>query len=165
MAPVMKKPLQLLAACAAVLLASCASTPQKRIDNNPQMFNALSSKDRSLVSRGVIREGMNRDAVFLAWGAPDQTTMGRKNGRQTEQWAYMGQRPVRTMSMGFGMGYGYGGFGPWGYGGGPWGYGPWGYGPWGYGGPGWNSNVVYVPYTAGTVGFTNGRVTEWQAAK
>ncbi|MBL9134190.1 MAG: hypothetical protein JNG86_23450 [Verrucomicrobiaceae bacterium] len=160
----MKRLLSLTALAASLLLTSCASsTPQGRIERNPQLFNALGSKDRELVTRGVIREGMTRDAVFLAWGAPDQTTVGRKGGRDVEQWTYLGQRPVRTMSMSMGFGYGWGGCGPYGYGG-PWG----GYGfggPWGWGGPGWGSNVMYVPYTAGVVGFRGGRVTDWQAAR
>jgi len=148
---------------AAFLLSSCASnSPQSRIEGNPQLFNKLSAKDRELVTQGVIREGMTKDAVFLAWGAPDQTVAGRKAGREIEEWTYVGQRPVRTMSMnvGFGWGGGWGGrCGPWG--GGPWG---WGGGPWGWGGPGWGTDVIYVPYTAGVVGFRSGRVIEWKAA-
>lgn len=156
----MKKPFLLLLSATALLLSSCvSSSPQARIERNPQLYNQLSAKDRELVTQGVIREGMTRDAVFLAWGAPDQTTVGRKSGREIEQWTYLGQRPVRTMSMnvGFGYGYGYGGrCGPWGYGPGAWG---------GWGGPGFGTDVIYVPYTAGTVGFRSGRVSEWQAAR
>lgn len=144
---------------AIMLLSSCASSsPQSRIESNPQLFNKLGAKDRELVTQGMIREGMTKDAVFLSWGAPDQTTAGRKGGREVEEWTYLGQRPVRTMSMNVGFGYGYGGRC------GPWGYGPWGYGgPWGFG-PGWGTDVVYVPYTAGVVGFRSGRVIEWKAA-
>jgi hypothetical protein len=148
-----------LAAAMAVLLSSCVShTPQSRIERNPQLFNALSAKDRQLVSQGLIREGLTKDGVFIAWGAPDTTTVGRKGGLEIEEWTYLGQRAVRTMTMNVGMGWGhpYGGCGPWGWG---------GYGPWGWGGPGWGSGVTYVPYTAGVVTFRSGRVTEWQAAR
>jgi hypothetical protein len=142
----------------AFLLSSCTSnSPQSRIESNPQLFNKLSAKDRELVTQGMIREGMTKDGVFLAWGAPDQTAAGRKNGREIEEWTYVGQRPVRTMSMNMGFGYGWGG-GPWGWGGGPWGWGP----GWG---PGWGTDVIYVPYTAGVVGFRSGLVTEWKAAR
>ncbi len=144
------------AVCAVLLLSQCAnSTPQKRIARNPQLFNQLSSKDRELVSGGVIREGMNRDAVFLAWGRPDSVSAGRSGGREVEGWRYIGQRPVRTMNMNMGFGWGgwggpglgWGGCGPYGWAGGPF----WGGGP----------TVVYVPYTSGVVEFKNGRVTKW----
>lgn len=158
----MKTFLTFIAAGAALLLSSCAnSTPQGRIERNPQLFSALSGKDRDLVSRGVIREGMTRDAVFLAWGAPDETSVGRKSGREIEQWTYLGQRPVRTTSMNVGLGFG--GWGPYGWGG-PWGgWGGWGGPGWGWG-PGWGSNVMYVPYAARVVNFRAGRVLDWQAA-
>lgn len=155
----MKKIALTLAAAVAVMLSSCVSnTPQTRIERNPQLFNALSAKDRQLVSQGLIREGLTKDGVFLAWGAPDTTSVGRKGGREIEEWTYLGHRAVRTMNMNVGMGWGfpYGGCGPWGWG---------GYGPWGWGGPGWGTDVIYVPYTAGVVTFRSGRVTEWQAAR
>lgn len=163
----MKKPSLLMltrlamAALVAMLVTSCASnnTPQKRIERNPQQFMSLSPKDRELVTNGAIREGMNKEAVFLAWGLPSQTSVGRSGGREIEQWTYQSQRPVRVMTTGFGMGMGYG------YGMG--GYGPWGYGYPGYGwGPtfGMGSDIVYVPYTSGVVSFRNGRVSEWKAA-
>ena len=165
----MKTSRLLLALFAAVLVSSCAnSTPKGRIERNPQLFNALSSKDRDLVYSGTIREGMTRDAVFLAWGAPDETSVGRKGGRDVEQWGYLGQRAVRTNSLNMGWGggfgpysrFGYGGCG--GFGGGPLGY---GYGP-GFGyGPGMSSSVMYIPYTAGTVTFRSGRVSEWKSGR
>ncbi|MFN0077366.1 MAG: hypothetical protein ACKVY0_12915 [Prosthecobacter sp.] len=139
---------------AAALLTQCASsTPQSRIGRNPQLFAQLSTKDRQLVTSGVIREGMTRDAVFLAWGRPDRVTMGTSHGRELESWTYVDQQPVRTMNMS--MGFGYGGFG---YGG----YGPYGYGGYPYmgGGP----SVTYIPYTAGVVEFSRGRVTRWMAS-
>ena len=141
---------------AALLLVQCASsTPQTRIQRNPQLYANLSTRDRQLVNSGVIREGMNRDGVFLAWGRPDSVTSGTNRGRETESWVYVGQRPVRTMnmSMGFGMGgFGYGGWGPYGMGG----FG--GY-PFMGGGP----SVTYIPYTAGVVEFSSGRVVRWAA--
>lgn len=136
----------------AVLLSQCASTPQSRIQDNPQLFAQLSSRDRELVSRGAIREGMTRNGVFLAWGRPGSVAVGSSNGKNLERWTYVGQRPVNTFGMGMGFGYGGFGFGGWG----PYG---WGYPYWG-GGP----TVTYVPYTAGVVEFTSGRVSRWMAS-
>jgi hypothetical protein len=144
------------ALCTALLLSQCAnSTPQKRIERNPQLFSQLNSRDREMVSGGVIREGMTRDAVFLAWGRPDSVSVGKDRGKEVEGWRYVGQRPVQTMHMNAGFGWGgwgggglgWGGCGPYGWGGGPF----WGGGP----------SVVYVPYTSGVVEFRSGHVTKW----
>ena len=71
----------------ALLLSGC-ETPQDRISQRPEVFNALSPRDRELVSRGEIREGMSRDAVYLAWGAPNQRGPGRFRGSSAETWIY-----------------------------------------------------------------------------
>ena len=147
-----------LAVIAATFFAQCSSTPKTRIEKNPQMFARLSATDRQIVSSGHIREGMGRDAVFLAWGRPDSVSIGTNRGRETELWTYEGQRPIRSMSttMGFGYGgFGYGGFGGLG------GFGPFGYG--GYPMMGTGTAVTYMPYTAGVVEFVGGRVVSWKA--
>lgn len=163
MLPDMKKPFFVrlcLVLAVAILFVQCASTPKTRIEKNPQMFSKLSAKDRQLVTHGLIREGMTRDAVFLAWGRPDAVSVGINRGRESENWTYEGQRPVRSMNMNMGFGYGgfgYGGFGYPGFG---------GFGPYGYGGyPMWGSgtSVTYIPYTAGTADFVNGRVVSWKS--
>lgn len=163
MLPTMKK-LFFIRLCLVLAIATffvqCSSTPQTRIEKNPQMFSKLSAKDRQLVTHGLIREGMTRDAVFLAWGRPDAVSVGINRGRESENWTYEGQRPVRSMNMTMGFGYGgfgYGGFGYPGFG---------GFGPYGYGGyPMWGSgtSVTYIPYTAGTADFVNGRVVSWKS--
>lgn len=155
---ILRSVMALLAAC---LLTQCSSTPQTRIQQYPQLFAPLSSRDRQLVASGVIREGMTHNAVFLAWGRPGRVSVGSSRGRQIEQWTYVGQQPVRTMSMGFGFGgMGYGGYGM-GYGMG--GYGMGGYGMGGYPFYGGGPSVTYLPYTAGVVEFSKGVVTRWVA--
>lgn len=139
---------------AALVLSQCVATPQSRIEKNPQLYSQLGARDRELVSNGRIREGMDRHAVYLALGRPDRVSVGSNKGRAVESWTYLGQRPVSTMNMRMGYGWG-GGWGPY-WGGGPWGWGWGGYPYWG-GGPA----VTYVPYTQATVDFTNGRVTRW----
>ncbi len=149
-----------LAAIIATFFVQCSSTPKTRIESNPQMFSKLSAKDRQLVTHGLIREGMTRDAVFLAWGRPDSVSVGINRGRESENWAYEGQRPVRSMNMNMGFGYGGYGYGGLGYGG----FG--GFGPYGYGGyPMWGSgtSVTYIPYTAGVADFVGGRVVSWKS--
>ena len=155
----------------ALLLSGC-ETPRDRIAQRPEVYNALSPRDRDLVSRGEIREGMSRDAVYLAWGAPNQRGPGRHRGSSAETWVYFS-----TTS-----GDHYPGWGGWGYG-----YGAFGYGGLGYGGaygtylhrhrsgrlhrhvyydpfydPFFWRRTQIVTYPERTVSFQNGRVISFQ---
>ena len=98
----------------ALLVGGCETT-QDRIAQRPEVYNALSPRDRDLVQRGQIREGMSRDAVFLAWGAPNQRGPGRHRGSSTETWIYFDTSAGDYYPPPFA--YGYGGFGYGGYGG------------------------------------------------
>jgi hypothetical protein len=148
-----------LALIVATVLVQCSSTPKTRIEKNPQMYSRLNAQDQHLVTHGLIREGMSRDAVFLAWGRPDSVSFGVNRGKESESWTYEGQRPVRSMNMGMGFGMGGFGWGPYGYGG----WGPYGFGGFPYYGGG--STTTYVPYTSGVAEFVGGRVVSWKSIK
>ena len=75
-------------AATACVLMGCATTGA-RISNNPQMYQRLAATDQGLVSQGQIRPGMTMDAVWLAWGTPDQKIPGYARGRPTETWVYL----------------------------------------------------------------------------
>jgi len=127
------------------IVTSCApSTPQKRIEERPQDFAKLSEKHKELVSKGEIIKGMNKDAVFFAWGNPAAQSEGQRNGKFSERWDYEGRHPVVRHNF-FG-GYTTGGFGPYGYSGYNAGFGP---------------EVTYIPYVRASVWFVGGRVDEW----
>lgn len=137
---------------AGLFIASCApSTPQTRIQQNPGKFEALDTKQRSLVEQGHISRGMPQDAVHLAWGRPSRVFQGSKDGKLTERWDYAGSRPVYYTNF-----YGsYGGYcGPYrrhGY-----------YGGYGLG---FGPEVAYIPYRIASVWFINGRVDSWERAR
>jgi hypothetical protein len=139
----MKKPL--FALSVALMLASCVpSTPQTRIAHNPQLFSALSEKQKPLVECGQIDRGMTRDAVFLAWGPASRIFQGSKNGKATERWDYAGSQPVYHNHF----------------------YGGYGYGPYGHIHPvygfGMGPDVAYIPYRIASVWFVDGRVNAWE---
>ncbi|MEO8614118.1 MAG: hypothetical protein ABI600_03175 [Luteolibacter sp.] len=136
-----------IATAAALVLGACApSTPQARIERNPQKFASLSRRDQSLIQQGQIAHGMSLDAVALAWGPPSQRFQGFKEQQSTERWDYAGSRPV--YSTGFYGSYGYGGYGPYGR-----------YSPLGYaGGP----EIAYIPYRLASVWFVDNRVDSWE---
>jgi len=137
---------------AAGMLTSCTSPIERRIVRNPQLYEKLSASDRGLVSRGEIREGMTKEAVFLALGRPDHVAEGRERGARLERWTYLDSRPVQTTSIGFGVGTGgwYGSRFGYGYGGlwDPY---------WG----GYGSGVSYIPYPSTVVEFRAERVVKY----
>lgn len=134
----------------AVLLSSCAvSSPQTRIQSRPADYQALPEKYKALVQQGRIAEGMNRDAVWIAWGPPNRISRGVESGAKLELWRYTGLRPIYTHSIGFGAGLGYHRFGR------NRGY---CYDPF----YDYQVGPTYVPYTAAEVKFRNGKVSGWE---
>lgn len=138
------------AAVVALTFVSCAphSTPQSRIVSRTADYEKLSEKHKELVRRGEITEGMGKEAVSLAWGSPDGTVEGLRNGKEMERWDYQGTRSVVTHNVfggyrsGYGYGYRYSGFGG-------------GFGP----------TISYVPYRKASVWFVRGRVDEWERSQ
>lgn len=79
--------LTLILAASALFLAGCA-TPEQRISDHPEIFQTLSPRDQELVKAGKIREGMSQNAVWVAWGTPDQKATGVARGTPVETWIY-----------------------------------------------------------------------------
>ena len=139
----------LIAISSGLFFASCApTTPLARIQQQPEKFEALNTKQKQLVEKGQIDRGMSQDAVYLAWGAPSRVFQGSKNERVTERWDYAGSRPVYTNTF-------YGSYGRY--------YGP--YRHYGYSGYGWGPEVTYIPYRIGSVWFIDNRVDSWERAQ
>lgn len=51
------------------------------------MYHGLSARDQAFVNQGQIRTGMSKDAVWLAWGNPDQKVPGPRPNSET--WVYL----------------------------------------------------------------------------
>lgn len=145
------KPTLLFLAAAAMLLSSCVSPIERRVSSFPGMYSKLNEDEKKAVQMGQVREGMSRDAVYLAWGNPTRIMTGKREGKAYERWGYMAYQPVVMDGYGVGMGMGYwGGRHYRGFGGGF-------YEPWYYGGPA----VAYVPTDGRHVEFVNGKVTSF----
>jgi hypothetical protein len=71
-----------------LIFGGCAST-ETRISQHPEIYQQLSARDQALVSQGQIRAGMTMDAVWLAWGTPDQKIPENMGDRQAETWLYL----------------------------------------------------------------------------
>lgn len=73
-------------------LTGCGSTVESRISKYPEVYASLPPAQQQLVRSGQVREGMDRGAVYLAWGAAHEVLMGQKDGRDLEVWQYYTQR-------------------------------------------------------------------------
>lgn len=74
---------------AAILLASACSTPASRIRANPDAFARLTSEQKVLVQTGQIALGFEPEAVRLALGDPDRTTIRTDAGGETVVWHFL----------------------------------------------------------------------------
>ena len=139
-----------------LVVCSCQTGPQARIEQNPAMYNRLSAKDKELVARGDIREGMSKDAVYLSWGPPAMVREGSSGGSATEAWAYMTSAPIPTSSLSYANVYR------------PY-YGRYGVHPrYGYSrGSGWalETGTDFVRYVNKTVKFSGNRVVSWERVR
>jgi len=132
---------RLLLCAAALVLASCGGSIEYRVSRYPEKFARLSSEHQSLVRQGRIKEGMNKDAVYLAWGTPGSVRMGSEGGKAFESWRFVGHYPVWSDTLVVGHGHGY------------------------YGGYTYTEivpTVGYVPYNAAEVVFKDERVSRWE---
>ncbi len=89
-----------LVATATLLLSAC-STIKTRIADNPPAFYTLPPQDQALILRGGIREGMTRDAVYIAWGDPDVVREFVVGGKHSETWVYYGTDMYPAASYGY----------------------------------------------------------------
>jgi hypothetical protein len=85
------------------------------MEENHAAFEALSPRDQALVSQGKIRGHMTEEAVYIAWGRPQQKAVGEIHGVPTETWVYLISTAAGPYYDAYPGGF-YGGFvGPVGY--------------------------------------------------
>jgi hypothetical protein len=77
------------AVIAGVMIFSGCGTTGYRISQHPEIYQSLSPRDQALVSQGQIHSGMTMDAVWLAWGTPDQKIPANVRGHPGETWVYL----------------------------------------------------------------------------
>ena len=96
-----------------MLVTSCATTPQARIEKNRAAFDAFPADVQEKVRAGRVDLGFTSLMVTLALGEPDRELSRSSDAGKEEVWVY------RRTSSGFGFGFGIGGGGGhMGYGGG-----------------------------------------------
>ena len=81
---------------AAVLLTNGCETPRTRARLHPGAFAKLSAADQRLVLAGNVRDGMNADAVYIAWGTPEEKRAATGGKEASESWLYHRQITVEA---------------------------------------------------------------------
>lgn len=71
------------------LLAVACSSPASRIEANPEAFARLSPEQQTLVRAGQIALGFPSEAVRLALGDPDRTTVRTDARGETVIWHFL----------------------------------------------------------------------------
>lgn len=81
-----------LIALLALALLGCATsnTPEKRREERPAAYAALTADLRLLVDNGQIKVGMGVDAVYIAWGKPSQVLESENERGKVTTWLYEG---------------------------------------------------------------------------
>lgn len=75
-----------------LLLAGCAtpSTVQSRIQERNAAYDSFSPDIKELVADGRIKAGMDQNAVYIAWGKPDQVLQSGDQRGEFTTWVYRG---------------------------------------------------------------------------
>ena len=73
---------------ALLLLAGCA-TPERRIEQNRDLFDSLPVADQARIRGGKIDLGFTADMVRIALGEPQRRLIRRTPGGDAEIWLYL----------------------------------------------------------------------------
>ncbi len=74
-----------------ILLSGCAtSTVETRKQERYGAYSALADEQRSLVDQGKIKVGMTMDAVYIAFGKPNEVLQEETQAGSTTRWLYHG---------------------------------------------------------------------------
>lgn len=89
-------------------LCGCASTIEDRKKERLSTYTQLPPETQTLVDTGQIKVGMPKDAVYIAWGKPEQVIQSESEQGRSETWVYYGStlRPYHYYNYGH---YGWGG--------------------------------------------------------
>jgi len=74
---------------ALLVLAGCAgNTVEKRKKERFTAYSGMPQEVRDLVDQGQIQVGMSPDAVYIAWGKPDQVLSAQSVEGSVTTWLY-----------------------------------------------------------------------------
>jgi hypothetical protein len=82
----------LITCCTLTACMSAQYYRDRRIAENPEVFNSFSPEIREKVSMGHIDIGFSEDMVALAWGSPDRTYIRTTETGEATVWTYSSSR-------------------------------------------------------------------------
>ncbi|HWZ96109.1 MAG TPA: hypothetical protein VNW30_13010 [Opitutaceae bacterium] len=85
----MKKLPRLILMSAGLLLFVSCSTPDRRIQENPETFNHCTPQQQELIKQGKVAVGFDEEMVRLALGDPDRIATRTDASGQSEVWHYV----------------------------------------------------------------------------
>jgi hypothetical protein len=138
--------------CLGCLLITACSTIDSRIQEKPAVYSALSPQDQALIKAGTIREGLPKEAVYIAWGGPEQIRSGSRNRHPYEAWVYTTLKTVFVSDY-YPQFYRYGPYQYFGY----WRYPFWGPYPYPY-----QDDFISIEVPYKTAFFEGNRCTGWE---
>lgn len=125
-----------------LFVAGCAtSTIEKRRKEQSNAYASLSPEFKTAVDRGQIKVGMSEEAVYIAWGKPDQVLTSQSAQGTFVTWLYHGSRLQ-----------------PYNY----WTYHNYMYDGYYWGHPYFGTSYTPVEFVSAEVVFENGVVKEWR---
>ena len=73
-------------------LAGCATqtTIQSRIQQRSAAYSSFSPDEKKMILEGRIRYGMDTNAVYIAWGKPDEILESGNQRGEFTTWVYRG---------------------------------------------------------------------------
>ena len=90
---------------------ACASTPEKRIEENQEVFDGYSAEIQANLREGKVDVGYDEAMVQMALGEPDETSTELAEDGETLIWGYTRSRPRVSIGLGGGSYGGGGGLG------------------------------------------------------
>lgn len=85
------KSITVLLCCGAILCGCASNTIEKRRAERITAYETLSPEYQQLVDAGEIKTGMPKDAVYIAWGKPNDITYSEDSHGKLETWLYYGR--------------------------------------------------------------------------
>jgi hypothetical protein len=140
------KAVMMLLLLAVTFLCGCATTIEDRKKERLTTYSQLQPEAQTLVDTGQIKVGMPKDAVYIAWGKPDQVVQSESDQGRNESWLYHDSYLVPYSYWS----YGYGGWGSY-------------YHPYYYAPPYLMSDFYPQYYVRREVQFQNDQVKHWRS--
>ncbi|MCZ6672341.1 MAG: hypothetical protein O7C75_05310 [Verrucomicrobia bacterium] len=71
-----------------LIFSGCVSTPQSRVDENPDLFKSFSGGQKETILKGEVDLDFSEEMVMMAAGVPSRKAKKRSKIGDSEVWTY-----------------------------------------------------------------------------